>query len=69
MDSQSVTVSGDWLKLNISVGTANAMLSTTYNIYEYTSTGKQYIRTLQYSVPDDVKEYIVAIHPSTSWVY
>ncbi|KAF9077784.1 peptidase S8/S53 domain-containing protein [Rhodocollybia butyracea] len=66
IDSQSTTVSGDWIKFNVSVGTANTMLNAKYSIFEYTASGKQAVRTLEYSVPEDLREYIKAIHPASS---
>ncbi|KAJ3857079.1 subtilisin-like protein [Lentinula lateritia] len=62
----STTVSGDWIKFNVSVGTANAMLNATYGVYEHTASGKQSVRTLEYSVPEELGEHIRAIHPTTS---
>ncbi|KAJ4496106.1 subtilisin-like protein [Lentinula edodes] len=65
----STTVSGDWIKFNVSVGTANSMLNAQYNVYEHTASGKQSVRTLEYSVPDELQEHIRAIHPTTSFYH
>ncbi|KAJ4463898.1 subtilisin-like protein [Lentinula lateritia] len=65
----STTVSGDWIKFNVSVGTANSMLNATYNVYEHTASGKQSVRTLEYSVPSELGEHIRAIHPTTSFYH
>ncbi|KAJ4490304.1 subtilisin-like protein [Lentinula aciculospora] len=67
IDSKSVTASGDWIQFSIPVGTANTMLNANYNVYEHTASGKQFMRTLEYSVPDDLQEHIRAIHPTTSY--
>ncbi|KAJ3909564.1 subtilisin-like protein [Lentinula edodes] len=66
---ESTTVSGDWITFNVSVGTAGSMLNATYNVYEHTASGKQSVRTLEYSVPEEVREHIRAIHPTTSFYH
>ncbi|KAF9077859.1 subtilisin-like protein [Rhodocollybia butyracea] len=68
IDSQSATVSGDWIKFNVSVGTANTMLNASYSVFEYTASGQQFVRTLEYSVPEDLKEHVKAIHPTGSLI-
>ncbi|GAW04922.1 family S53 protease [Lentinula edodes] len=66
---ESTTVSGDWITFNVSVGTAGSMLNATYKVYEHTASGKQSVRTLEYSVPEEVREHIRAIHPTTSFYH
>ncbi|KAF9077839.1 subtilisin-like protein [Rhodocollybia butyracea] len=69
INSQATTVSGDWIKFNITVGAANTMLNAKYTIFEYTASGKQSVRTLEYSVPEDLQEHIKAIHPASSFYH
>ena len=54
---------GTWLNFSTSVGTANSLLSTTFNYYE--NNGIQKLRTTQYSIPDDLADHIDLITPTT----
>ena len=54
---------GTWVNISTTVGTANTLLSTTFNYYE--NDGVQKLRTMSYSVPDDLTDYIDLITPTT----
>ena len=54
---------GTWVNFSTTVGTANTLLSTTFNYYE--NDGIQKLRTTSYSVPDDLADYIDLITPTT----
>src|ERR1051326_5138529 len=54
---------GEWIKFNASVSQAEGMLGTTFGIYQ--SSGVRKIRTLHYSVPVALREYIDMIQPTT----
>ncbi|KAF5343018.1 hypothetical protein D9757_014608 [Collybiopsis confluens] len=61
IDAKTMSLSGDWLKFTVPVGTANSMLKAQYNVYEHTASGKQTMRTMDYSIPEDLQEHIKAI--------
>ncbi|KAF5392819.1 hypothetical protein D9757_000904 [Collybiopsis confluens] len=69
IDAKTMSLSGDWLKFTVPVGTANSMLKAQYNVYEHTASGKQTMRTMDYSIPEDLQEHIKAIHPTTSFYH
>ena len=54
---------GTWVNFSTTVGTANTLLSTTFNYYE--NDGIQKLRTTSYSVPDDLTGYIDLVTPTT----
>jgi tripeptidyl-peptidase I len=58
-------VDNDWIKFTTTVGAANALLDTTFAWYENELGGGPKLRTLAYSVPDDVAEYVDMVQPTT----
>ena len=54
---------GATIILSTTVGTANTLLSTTFNYYE--NDGVQKLRTTEYSVPEDLQTHIDLITPTT----
>lgn len=58
---------GEWINFIVSVGKAEAMMDTTFNyfIQDTDKTGGKKIRTLQYSVPRNLKSHISMIQPTT----
>ncbi|KIK68209.1 hypothetical protein GYMLUDRAFT_68091 [Collybiopsis luxurians FD-317 M1] len=69
IDAKTMSLSGDWLKFSVPVGTANSMLNARYNVYQHTATGALSMRTMEYSIPQDLQEHIKAIHPTTSFYH
>lgn len=63
-----MTPAGDWLSFDIPVSKANEMFNAKYNTYTHKASGRQTIRTLEYSLPSEVHEHINAVHPTTSCV-
>ena len=57
--------SGDWVTLRISVDLAEKMLNAKYNIYRHTTSGKEVIRTLSYSLPKELHDHIDVVSPCT----
>lgn len=57
----------EWIAFKISVANAEKMLGTTFHYYtqDGDKIGSQKIRTLQYSVPRDLKSHIAMIEPTT----
>ena len=54
---------GHWITFTATVAQAEAMLDTQY--FYWTNGGRMQIRTLSYSVPDDLRPYISMIQPTT----
>ncbi|KAK4946024.1 Tripeptidyl-peptidase sed2 [Elasticomyces elasticus] len=59
----NIKVSGHWIKFNVTVSTANALLDTKF--YYYRQKDTTVIRTLQYSVPFNLRNMIETIQPTT----
>lgn len=59
----AVHCDGSWVTFATSVGTANKLLSTDFAYYE--SDGVTKLRTMHYSVPDDLAKHINLISPTT----
>lgn len=59
----AVNVDGSWVTFATSVGTANKLLSTEFAYYQ--SDGVTKLRTMQYSVPDDLAKHVDLISPTT----
>ncbi|CCL99220.1 uncharacterized protein FIBRA_01235 [Fibroporia radiculosa] len=58
---------GDWLGVEVTVNQANSLFGADYSIFEHSVTGLQTVRTLSYSVPNDLAEYINLVHPTISF--
>lgn len=59
------TLGGEWLSVNLSVDQAESLLHTKYHLYTHQETGHQVVRSLSYSVPDAIAQFIDVIGPTT----
>ncbi|EPT05545.1 hypothetical protein FOMPIDRAFT_83202 [Fomitopsis schrenkii] len=67
INSTVLTPAGDWLKIETTVGQANELFGANYNVYVHDTTGKQVLRTLEYSLPEELTSHITAVHPTVSF--
>ncbi|KAJ7490733.1 family S53 protease [Mycena latifolia] len=58
---------GDWLSVSVPVSKANDMLSANYETFKHVASGKTYARTLSFSLPVEVADFISHIHPTTTF--
>ena len=58
-------VDGAFVDVSLDVQTANKLLSASYHVFRNAATGETKLRTLQYSVPDDVEAHVQLVLPST----
>ncbi|KAL1990321.1 hypothetical protein VTN49DRAFT_6160 [Thermomyces lanuginosus] len=56
---------GAWIKFTVPVSTAEKLLNTEFYVFQNQKTGSQLIRTLEYSVPQDIHSSIKLIQPTT----
>ncbi|KZF19081.1 tripeptidyl peptidase SED3 [Xylona heveae TC161] len=56
---------GEWINFNATVGQAEKMLDTKFKYYRSNVDGAERIRTLQYSLPQYLHQYIDMIQPTT----
>ncbi|CAK5274504.1 unnamed protein product [Mycena citricolor] len=61
------TTAGDWLSVAVPVSKANELLNAKYETFQHTQSGKTYPRTLEYSVPSEVADYVFTLHPATTF--
>ena len=50
------------------VSQANELFNTTFSVYNQTLTGKQFVRTLAYSIPPGLQGALYLVHPTLTYV-
>ncbi|KAK8084856.1 hypothetical protein PG997_006127 [Apiospora hydei] len=63
--ASDVEDAGEWVNFRTTVGKAQSLLNTTFALYNHIGTDIKVLRTLQYSVPEDVKPHVTLIQPTT----
>lgn len=58
-------VDNDWMTVITDVATANELLDADFHWYEYVAGGGAKLRTLSYSVPDEVAAHVDLVQPTT----
>ncbi|KAI1476267.1 subtilisin-like protein [Daldinia eschscholtzii] len=56
---------GEWVNFKTNVFKAANLLNTNFQVYNHVGTDAQRIRTLHYSVPEEVRPHITMIQPTT----
>ncbi|KAF9559351.1 subtilisin-like protein [Agrocybe pediades] len=56
---------GDWITVTVSVEQAEKMLGTKYDVYKHGSSGERVVRTLSYSLPQQLHAHIDVVSPTT----
>ena len=59
------STAGDWVTIQVTVEQAERLLGTKYNVYEHTLSGDQVVRTLSYSLPQELHSHIDVVVPTT----
>ncbi|KAJ7174055.1 family S53 protease [Mycena crocata] len=67
LTASSSSSAGDWLSLTVPVSKANEMLAAKYETFKHLKSGKTYARTLSFSLPAEVADFITHIHPTTTF--
>ncbi|PCH43829.1 subtilisin-like protein [Wolfiporia cocos MD-104 SS10] len=67
VNATTLTPAGDWLGFTISVSQANELFDADYSVFVHDTTGKQTIRTLSYSVPEELQGHITVVYPTTTF--
>lgn len=68
LNATEASAAGDWLQVRVPATAANALFDADYRVFAHADTGAQVVRTLQYSLPAELKGAISMVHPSTSCV-
>ncbi|KAI5367380.1 Putative peptidase S53, activation domain, peptidase S8, subtilisin, Ser-active, Sedolisin [Septoria linicola] len=61
---EAIAEDGEWINFVASVKIANDLLDTSFDIYENVR-GQKRIRTLQYSIPGELHEFVDMVQPTT----
>ena len=69
LKAEIVSPSGDMLRMNVSIKAANALLGANYTEYKIRDRNTTIVRTTSYTVPDNVREHLKFIHPTTQCVH
>jgi tripeptidyl-peptidase I len=56
---------GDWVILRVTVGQAERMLNTKYNIYHHPGSSERIVRTMGYSLPRELHSHVDVVAPTT----
>ncbi|KAI1434191.1 subtilisin-like protein [Xylaria sp. CBS 124048] len=56
---------GEWINFNTTVSKAADLLDTEFGVYSHAGTVKRSVRTLRYSVPEEIRSHITMIQPTT----
>ncbi|KAJ7170953.1 family S53 protease [Mycena filopes] len=64
---KTLSSAGDWLSVAVPVSQANEMLAANYETFTHTASGKSYARTLSFSLPAEVADFIADIHPTSTF--
>ncbi|KAJ7490986.1 subtilisin-like protein [Mycena latifolia] len=67
VESTTITPAGDWISLTVPVSKANQMLKADFSVFTHVDSGKESIRTLEYSLPAGLSRHINLIAPTTSF--
>ncbi|KZV83885.1 subtilisin-like protein [Exidia glandulosa HHB12029] len=67
LNATEASPAGDWLRVRVPATKANELFDADYRVFAHGSTGKQLVRTLQYSLPQELKGHINMVYPSTSF--
>ncbi|KAF7299343.1 Tripeptidyl-peptidase sed3 [Mycena indigotica] len=58
---------GEWLTVEVPVSKANEMLNANFETFTHIDSGLQIIRTMEFSLPEDLHAHIEAVHPTTAF--
>ncbi|KAK2013642.1 subtilisin-like protein [Colletotrichum eremochloae] len=64
-DSPDIVSDSHWIRLETTVRDADKLLDADYAWFQHRDSGKEVLRTLQYSLPQDLKSKILLVTPTT----
>ncbi|KAH8109999.1 family S53 protease-like protein [Phellopilus nigrolimitatus] len=65
--AKSISPAGDWLAFSVPVSLANEMFDANFSVFQHEKTGKQFVRTLAYSIPADLQGHLDLVHPTITF--
>ncbi|KII88003.1 hypothetical protein PLICRDRAFT_55032 [Plicaturopsis crispa FD-325 SS-3] len=67
INSSIISSAGDWLGFKASVKQANSLFGADFSTFTHLDTGVKAVRTLKYSVPQNLQSYIDFVHPTVTF--
>jgi tripeptidyl-peptidase I len=67
VQSQSISPSGNRLRITLPVSKANTMFQATFANFRHSETGMVSFQTLSYAIPSDLVKAIESVEPTTSF--
>ena len=67
IQAKTISPAGDWLSFSIPVTQANSLFDADFSIFQHEQTGKQFTRTLAYSIPAELKGHLDLVHPTITF--
>ncbi|THU96529.1 family S53 protease [Dendrothele bispora CBS 962.96] len=58
----------EWISINIQASKADELFDASFEQFVHIESGEHFIRTLQYSVPQNLVQHIELVHPTTAFV-
>ncbi|THU80130.1 family S53 protease [Dendrothele bispora CBS 962.96] len=58
----------DWISINVPASKADEIFDASFEQFVHIESGERFVRTLQYSVPQDLLQHIELVHPTTAFV-
>ncbi|KAI9798835.1 MAG: hypothetical protein M1825_004958 [Sarcosagium campestre] len=65
ISGDSIRDDGEWISVVASIATVESLLRTTFHSYRSDADGREILRTLEYSIPGSLIQYINTIQPTT----
>ncbi|KAF8958727.1 family S53 protease-like protein [Flammula alnicola] len=65
--AKTISPAGDWLQFSIPTSKANTLLNADFTVFTHSQTGKQFTRTLSYSIPAALKGHVDLVHPTITF--
>ncbi|KAJ7036507.1 peptidase S8/S53 domain-containing protein [Mycena alexandri] len=64
-DAHFLSAGGEWITIRVSVAQAERMLGTTYGVYYHAASGSSVVRTMEYSLPQELHSHVDVVTPTT----
>ncbi|KAI0331456.1 subtilisin-like protein [Cubamyces sp. BRFM 1775] len=68
IDAEAASPSGDMIRINVPVSTANELLAANFTEFKDKDTGATLTRTLSVTIPEDVESHLQYIYPTTQFI-
>ncbi|KAI0058592.1 family S53 protease [Artomyces pyxidatus] len=67
LSTTTLSPSGDWLGLRLSVAQANEVFDANFSSFTHQASGEESVRTLSYSIPEHLQDHLILVHPTITF--